>query len=78
MPNVQWKTPDDGQRNCPKHVEFDKNQFGKLVRLLVLLKIKIFFVSFRLRMTLDGAETSSKLVYVIFAYNKCAVINFVL
>jgi len=22
MPNVQWKTPDDGQRRCPKHVEF--------------------------------------------------------
>ena len=21
-PNVQWKTPDDGQRRCPKHVEF--------------------------------------------------------
>jgi hypothetical protein len=20
--HVQWKTPDDGQRNCPKHVEF--------------------------------------------------------
>ena len=39
VPNVQWKTPDDGQRNCPKHVEFlDKNKFGKLVRLLVLLK----------------------------------------
>jgi hypothetical protein len=19
---VQWKTPDDGQRNCPKHVDF--------------------------------------------------------
>jgi len=19
---VQWKTPDHGQRNCPKHVEF--------------------------------------------------------
>jgi hypothetical protein len=36
---VQWKSPDDGQRNCPKHVEFlDKNKFGKLVRLLVLLK----------------------------------------
>jgi hypothetical protein len=28
VPNVQWKTPDDGQRNCPKHVEFlDKNKF---------------------------------------------------
>jgi len=35
----QRKTPDDGQRNCPKYVEFlDKNKFGKLMRLLVLLK----------------------------------------
>ena len=41
VPNVQWKTPDDGQRNWPKHVEFvEKNKFGKLVRLLVLLKSK--------------------------------------
>ena len=25
---LQWKTPDDGQRNCPKHVEFHpKNTF---------------------------------------------------
>jgi len=31
---VQWKTPDDGQRNCPKHVEFhSKNKFQKLVHL---------------------------------------------
>ena len=29
---VQWKTPDDGQRNCPKNVEFySKNKFEKLV-----------------------------------------------
>jgi len=29
VPNVQWKTPDDGQRNCLKHVEIlDKNKFG--------------------------------------------------
>jgi len=28
------KTPDDGQRNCPKHVEFYlKNKFEKLVHL---------------------------------------------
>jgi len=27
---VQWKTPDDGQRNCPKPVEFySKNKFEK-------------------------------------------------
>ena len=34
---VQWKTPDDGQRNCPKHVEFyslQKNKFEKLVHLV--------------------------------------------
>ena len=29
------KTPDDRQRNCPKHVEFhSKNKFDKLVRLV--------------------------------------------
>jgi len=22
VPNVQWKAPDDGQRRCPKYVEF--------------------------------------------------------
>ena len=28
---VQWKTPDDGQRKCPKHVEFySENNFGKI------------------------------------------------
>ena len=32
---VQWKAPGDGQRNCPKHVEFySKNKFKKLVRLV--------------------------------------------
>jgi len=29
------KSPDDGQSNCPKHVEFySKNKFGKLVHLV--------------------------------------------
>ena len=32
---VQWKTHDDGQRNCPKHVEFhSKNKFEKLEHLV--------------------------------------------
>jgi len=32
---VKCKTPDDGQRNCPKHVEFySKNKFEKLVCLV--------------------------------------------
>ena len=31
---VQWKNPGDGQRNCPKHVEFySKNKFEKLLYL---------------------------------------------
>ena len=29
------KTPDDGQTNCPKHVEFhSKNKFDKLLHLV--------------------------------------------
>jgi hypothetical protein len=32
---VQWKTPDDRQRNCRKHVQFHyKNKFEKLVHLI--------------------------------------------
>jgi hypothetical protein len=32
VPILQWKTPDDGQRNYSKHVEFlDKNKFGKII-----------------------------------------------
>jgi len=32
--SLQWITPDDGQRNCPKHVEFHfQNKFKKLVHL---------------------------------------------
>ena len=49
VPNIQWRTPDDGQRNCTRHVEFfDKNKFGKLVRLLVLLKRKMVTLSIHL------------------------------
>jgi hypothetical protein len=29
------KTPDDGHRNCPKHIEFySRNEFEKLVNLI--------------------------------------------
>jgi len=39
---VQCLTPDDGQRYCPKHVEFySKNKFEKLV-LLVGFIIRIY------------------------------------
>jgi hypothetical protein len=33
--SVQWITPDEGQRNCPKHVEFHlQNKFEKSVHLV--------------------------------------------
>jgi hypothetical protein len=39
VPNVQWKTPNDRQRNCPKHVEIlDKNKFGKISASLGFIK----------------------------------------
>ena len=39
---VQWKTPDNGQRNCTKHVEFySKNKFEKIVHLVgFIIRIK--------------------------------------
>ena len=46
------KTPDDGQRNCPKHVEFySKNKFEKLVHLVGFIIQKnhtydVYFVIF--------------------------------
>jgi len=31
VPNIQWRTPDVGQRTFPKHVQFlDENKFGKI------------------------------------------------
>jgi hypothetical protein len=38
-----YSTPDDGQRNCPKHVEFySKNKFDKLVHLVgFIIRIRI-------------------------------------
>ena len=40
---VQWKDPDDGHRNCPKHVEFySKNKFEKLVHLVGFI-IRIYY-----------------------------------
>ena len=40
---VQRKTPDDGQKNCPKHAEFhSKIKFEKLVHLLGFIIRKVF------------------------------------
>ena len=43
------KTPDDGQKNCPKHVEFYfKNKFEKLVHLVgVIIRIMLNRISIK-------------------------------
>jgi len=45
---VQWKTPDDGQKNCPKHVEFySKNKLEELVHLVdFIIEVRICLLSF--------------------------------
>jgi len=48
---VQWKTADDGQRNCPKHVEiYSKNKFDKLVYLVG------FILRIAIELSLDGSS----------------------
>jgi len=40
---IQWKTPDDGQKNCPKHVEFQTSYFIQLnAQLGCPLKLYMF------------------------------------
>ena len=50
---VPWKTPDDGQRNCSKHVEFySKNKFEKLVHLvgfIIRIPLMNYFERFYLK-----------------------------
>jgi len=47
---IQCRTPDDGQRTCPKHVEFySKNKFEKLVHLVgFIIRIKQNIIAFYL------------------------------
>jgi len=52
---VQWKTPDDGQRNCLTHVEFySKNKFEKLVHLvgfIIRMRATVFVLHGMRRLT---------------------------
>ena len=59
---VQWKTPDDGQRKCPKHLEFhSKNKFEKSVHLVgfIIRNLSWCTVTWTSNATLTAAPTSS-------------------
>jgi len=56
---VQWKLPDDGQRNCSKHVElYSKNKFEKLVHL----------VGFIIRIYHDARSPERQMHYFLLIY----------
>jgi len=66
---VQWKTPDDGQRNCSKHVEFySKNKFKKLV----------YVVSFIIRIYHDARSPESQIIANVDYYGYLDISHFIL
>jgi len=59
LPCVQWEAPDDGQRNCPKHVEFhSKNKLEKLVHM----------VGFIIRICHDARSHERKIWKITYIY----------
>ena len=71
---VQWETPDDGQKNCPKHVEFcSKNKFEKLVHLAGFIIRNYFeswliFSRYRLKIKDVPCKTQINAVNYLFYY----------
>ena len=64
---VQWKTADDGQRNCPKHVEFySKNKSEKLVHLAGFI-IRIYHDA-------RSSECQKYSYFVILGFDPCPFI----
>jgi len=62
---VQWKTPDDGQRNCPKHVEFySKNKFEKLVHLVGFIVRKKLSLRFGIQVQVQVQVIAEYLTWV--------------
>ena len=64
------KTPDDGQRNCPKHVEFySKNKFEKLVHLVgfiirALYEIHIILRTYKKELKKVSGRTRSVFMWI--------------
>jgi hypothetical protein len=65
---VQWKTPDGGQRNCPKHVDFhSKNKFEKLVHLVGFIIRKLpFRVNIFIYIKLKNFRLLFPILYTVF------------
>jgi hypothetical protein len=68
---ILWSTPDDGQRNCPKHVElYFKNKFEKLVHLVgFIIKIYHDARSSACQIYHDARSSACQICLVPFACN---------
>ena len=62
---LQWKPPDDVQRNCPKHVQFySENKFEKLMHLVgFIIRMDIGFLFLYWEGRMDGQTSTAILVF---------------
>jgi hypothetical protein len=61
--NVPWITPEDGQRDCPKHVEF-RNRLNLEISASVGFTVKVF-VTMHGNMNLKKVDNAHKAKYKI-------------
>jgi hypothetical protein len=72
--SVQWITPDDGQRKCPKHVEFHfQNKFENLVHLVGFIIRK--YILHLLTIYFSACDVCTRTVIEITRINTCGIIN---
>jgi len=64
---VQLKTPDDGQRYCPKHAEFyPKNKFEELVHLVGVVIRMVMMMMLMIMMAILAIKIN---IYFLYQYN---------
>jgi hypothetical protein len=72
---LQWKTLDDGQRNCPKHVEFhSKNKFEELVHLIGFIIRNVSWCTVTWTSNTDEYQPASQWTYKL-RKTYCALTN---
>jgi hypothetical protein len=63
--SVKKKTPDDGQSNCPKYVEFhSKHKFEKLVQLVGFIVKQFIMMHSHMNVKFICAELHADMLYI--------------
>jgi hypothetical protein len=63
--SVQWITPDDGQRNCPKHVVSLQNKFEKFVHLVGFIVRKFVMMHGHMTVKVQSVQVFLHVVNVV-------------